>query len=287
MLPLSLNIRGHLLSLESPLVMGIVNVTPDSFFAPSRTTGEAELIARVRQMLSEGAHIIDIGACSTRPGSQPVEEAEEMRRLRWALAILGRMPEQPILSIDTFRADIAKMCVEEYGAHIVNDISGGDLDARMFPTVASLRVPYVLMHTRGTPADMQQHTHYTHLLPDILTHLAQRIDRLQQLAHTDIIVDPGFGFAKTLEQNYQLLAHLHLFRQLGLPILVGLSRKSMATRLLHITPDQALHATTALHAFALATGAVDILRVHDVRPAVQAVRIYQEIKAHSCCSDIG
>lgn len=280
MLPFSLNIRGTLLSLEQPLVMGIVNVTPDSFYAPSRTTDGATLAARIRQIIREGGSIVDIGACSTRPGSTPVDEAEEMKRLRWALTLISRMDEKPILSIDTFRASVAKMCVEEYGAHIINDISGGDLDSQMLPTVARLSVPYILMHTRGTPTTMQQQTRYEHLLPDILSHLSERIDRLRQLGAKDIIVDPGFGFAKSIEQNYELLSHLSLFRQLGLPILVGLSRKSMATKLLHITPEEALPATTALHAFALATGAVDILRVHDVLPAVQAVKIYSSLTSY-------
>lgn len=280
MLPFSLNIRGRLLTLEQPLVMGIVNVTPDSFYAPSRTMNEAALTARIRQIMSEGGSIVDVGACSTRPGSMPVGEAEEMQRLRWALSIISRMDETPILSVDTFRAGVAKMCVEEFGVSIINDISGGDLDAQMLPTVARLGVPYVLMHTRGNPVTMQQQTHYEHLLPDILSHLSERIDRFRQFGGKDIIVDPGFGFAKTLEQNYQLLANLSLFRRLELPILVGLSRKSMATKLLHITPDEALPATTALHAFALATGAVDILRVHDVLPAVQAVKIYSSLTSY-------
>ena len=276
----TLNLRGHLLSLATPQVMGILNVTPDSFYAASRRQTEEEVCERVRQILAEGGTIVDIGACSTRPGSDSVDESQEMLRLRSALAAISGMEERPILSVDTFRANVAKMCVEEYGVAMVNDISGGDLDPDMFPTVARLGVPYVLMHTRGNAADMQQLTHYDDLLPEILRHLAERVQRLRDLGHKDIIIDPGFGFAKTLEQNYELLARLPLLRQLELPILVGVSRKSMVQKVLNVPVEEALNGTTALHAFCLAMGSVDILRVHDVKEAVQAVRLWQAAKPY-------
>ena len=276
----TLNLRGRLLSLATPQVMGILNVTPDSFYAASRQQTADAVAARVRQILAEGGTIVDIGACSTRPGSDSVDEVQEMLRLRSALTTISCMEERPILSVDTFRANVAKMCVEEYGVAMVNDISGGDLDPDMFPTVARLGVPYVLMHTRGNAADMQQLTHYDDLLPDLLRHLAERIQRLRDLGQKDIIIDPGFGFAKTLEQNYELLARLPLLRQLELPILVGVSRKSMVQKVLNISAEGALNGTTALHAFCLAMGSVDILRVHDVREAVQAVRLWQAAKPY-------
>ena len=260
--------------------MGILNVTPDSFYAASRRQTEEEVCERVRQILAEGGTIVDIGACSTRPGSDSVDESQEMLRLRSALTAISGMEERPILSVDTFRASVAKMCVEEYGVAMVNDISGGDLDPDMFPTVARLGVPYVLMHTRGNAADMQQLTHYDDLLPEILRHLAERVQRLRDLGHKDIIIDPGFGFAKTLEQNYELLARLPLLRQLELPILVGVSRKSMVQKVLDLPAEEALNGTTALHAFCLAMGSADILRVHDVKEAVQAVRLWQAAKPY-------
>lgn len=274
----TLNVHGHLLSLQTPQVMGIVNVTPDSFYAPSRAQEAEAIVRRVGAILSEGGTMVDVGACSTRPGSTPVDEREEMARLRMALcAIRAAFPQVP-LSVDTFRADVARMCVEEFGADIINDISGGDLDPGMFPTVARLGVPYVLMHTRSTPADMQQHTDYAHLLPDILRHLAERVQRLRALGQKDIVIDPGFGFAKTLQQNYELLAGLPQLRVLGLPILVGVSRKRMVQQVLGVSATEALHGTTALHAICLCQGAADILRVHDVRPAVEAVRIWQAVQ---------
>lgn len=276
----TLNIRGRLLSLQTPLVMGIVNVTPDSFYAPSRVQGAEAVVRRVGEVLAEGGSLVDVGACSTRPGSASVDEREEMSRLRPALsAIRGAFPDV-VLSIDTFRASVAKMCVEEYGADIINDISGGDLDPAMFATVAHLGVPYVLMHTRATPADMQRHTDYTHLLPEILCHLAERIQRLRSLGQKDIIIDPGFGFAKTLQQNYELLAQLPLLRLLELPILIGVSRKSMVQQVLGVSADEALCGTTVLHAICLRQGTADILRVHDVKPAVEAVRIWQAVQPY-------
>lgn len=271
-----MNAGGRLLSFEQPRVMGILNVTPDSFYAASRTAGPDEIARRARQMADEGADLIDVGAYSSRPGADDVSAEEEMDRLRRALTVVRReCPDIPI-SVDTFRADVARMCVEECGADIINDISGGQLDKNMFRTMAHLKVPYVMMHMRGTPADMQQHTGYEHLEREVMLYFAQRVRHLHDLGVRDVILDPGFGFAKTLEQNYELLQHLDDLQVFGLPVLVGLSRKSMVYKLLGVTPEEALNGTTALHMAALERGA-DILRVHDVKAAVQVVKLHQAL----------
>ncbi len=269
----SLNCRGQLLSLDVPKVMGILNATPDSFFAGSRKQTETEIALRVQQILEEGGDIIDVGAYSTRPGATEVTAEEEWERLVMALNIVRRETDSALLSIDTFRADIAKRCVEEFGVSIINDISGGDADAQMFDTVAQLRVPYVLMHCQGTPQTMQQAPHYNNVTAEVITDLSRKVRQLRERGVTDIIIDPGFGFGKTLEHNYTLLRQLEDFRIFNLPLLVGISRKSMITRLLGITADEALNGTTALHAFSLMKGA-NILRVHDVKEAVQVVKLY-------------
>lgn len=271
-----MNAGGRLLSFEQPRVMGILNVTPDSFYAASRTDGPDEIARRARQMADEGADLIDVGAYSSRPGADDVSAEEEMDRLRRALTVVRReCPDMPI-SVDTFRADVARMCVEECGAEMINDISGGQLDKNMFRTVVHLKVPYVMMHMRGTPADMQQHTGYEHLEREVMLYFAQRVRHLHDLGVRDVILDPGFGFAKTLEQNYELLQHLDDLQVFGLPVLVGLSRKSMVYKLLGVTPEEALNGTTALHMAALERGA-DILRVHDVKAAVQVVKLHQAL----------
>jgi dihydropteroate synthase len=269
----SLNCRGQLLSLDVPKVMGILNATPDSFFAGSRKQTETEIALRVQQILEEGGDIIDVGAYSTRPGATEVTAEEEWERLVTALNIVRRETDTALLSIDTFRADIAKRCVEEFGVSIINDISGGDADEQMFDTVAQLRVPYVLMHCQGTPQTMQQAPHYNNVTAEVITDLSRKVRQLRERGVTDIIIDPGFGFGKTLEHNYTLLRQLEDFRIFNLPLLVGISRKSMITRLLGITADEALNGTTALHAFSLMKGA-NILRVHDVKEAVQVVKLY-------------
>lgn len=269
----SLNCRGQLLSLDVPKVMGILNATPDSFFAGSRKQTETEIALRVQQILEEGGDIIDVGAYSTRPGATEVTAEEEWERLVMALNIVRRETDTALLSIDTFRADIAKRCVEEFGVSIINDISGGDADAQMFNTVAQLRVPYVLMHCQGTPQTMQQAPHYNNVTAEVITDLSRKVRQLRERGVTDIIIDPGFGFGKTLEHNYTLLRQLEDFRIFNLPLLVGISRKSMITRLLGITADESLNGTTALHAFSLMKGA-NILRVHDVKEAVQVVKLY-------------
>lgn len=268
----TLNIRGRLMDLSTPRVMGILNVTPDSFYAGSRTPGAEAVAARVRQIRDEGADFIDIGAYSSRPGAADVPAAEEMERLRMGLGVIAReAPEMPV-SVDTFRADVARMCVEEYGVSIINDIAGGQLDAAMFDTVARLGVPYVLMHMQGTPQTMQREPHYDDVVAEVFQTLARGAQRLHAMGAADVILDPGFGFGKTVAQNYDLLAHLDELVALGLPVLVGVSRKSMIWRLVGGGPEDALNGTTVIHAIALMKGA-SILRVHDVKAATEAVRI--------------
>ena len=270
----SLNCRGKLLTLDTPKVMGILNATPDSFFAGSRKQTEAEIALRVQQILAEGGDIIDVGAYSTRPGATEVSPQEEWERLAFALQIVRRESDTAIISVDTFRAEIAKRCVEELGVSIINDISGGDADSLMFDTVAALRVPYVLMHCQGTPQTMQEAPHYNNVTAEVITDLSRKVRQLRERGVADIIIDPGFGFGKTLEHNYTLLRQLDDFRIFELPLLVGVSRKSMITRSLGITADEALNGTTALNAFSLLKGA-NILRVHDVKAAVEVVKLYK------------
>lgn len=277
MAALTLNIRGELMSLEHPVVMGILNVTPDSFYAASRAEDESAIRLRIERILHEGGTMVDIGGCSTRPGSTEPTMEEEWQRLLPALEILKSHYPEVTVSVDTYRAEIAKRSVEDYGVAIVNDISGGMIDPKMFSTVASLHVPYILMHIKGTPATMQQHCDYDDLMEEILLYFAAKIRQLRQLGVNDIILDPGFGFAKTLDQNYKLMAHLLEFSTFRLPLLVGISRKSMITRLLGITAEESLNATTVLNTFALLGGA-DILRVHDVKAAVEAVKIIEELR---------
>ena len=268
----SLNLRGRLVTIDRPWVMGIINVTPDSFYSGSRVNDEGLLTERVRQMIADGADVIDVGACSTRPGSESVDAQGEMARLEWALAAIRREAPDVVVSVDTFRADVARRCVEEWGADIINDISGGTMDEAMFATVASLRVPYVLMHMRGTPETMAGLTDYDNVTAEVLEWMARRIDQLRQLGVADVIADPGFGFAKTLEQNYELLARLNAFHALDAPLLVGVSRKRMIYTPLQCTADEALNGTTVVNTIALEQGA-HILRVHDVKAAAQVVAI--------------
>ena len=263
----TLNCNGRLLSLSEPRVMGIVNVTPDSFFADSRQQTDDAVARRVEQVLAEGAAIVDVGACSTRPGGQPVSEDEEWKRLGMALAIVRRIAPESVVSIDTYRPQVARRAVEEYGADIINDVGGpltGDPTERsddMLRMVARLGVPYIYMSRKAT-------------IRDILLDFAQTVDTLRTMGQKDIVLDPGFGFGKTLQQNYQVLAQMERMAMVGMPLLVGLSRKSMIYRLLDTDPQGALNGTTALHAIALLKGA-SILRVHDVREAVETVRLVQ------------
>ena len=270
-IPYTFNISGQLLSLERPLVMGILNATTESFYEASQMhTGDA-VAERALTMLREGASIIDVGGCSTKPGLAPVSEEEEMRRLGMALAAIRKVAPEAIVSVDTFRASIAERCVRDFGVQIINDVSGGEADERMFATVADLQVPYVLTCNKGR---------WTELMYD----LAERINRLHLMGVNDVIVDPGFGFGKTLDDNYRLMAHLEELYLLECPLLVGVSRKSMIYKHLDINPAEALNGTTALHTMALMKGA-HILRVHDVKAAREAILITEKLKAVSESSE--
>lgn len=270
----TINVGGRLVSLDEPQVMGILNVTPDSFFATSRCRSEEEIRQRVCMMRREGATMVDIGAYSSRPGAEEVSVEEELRRLLPAVGIVREEWPDAIISVDTFRAEVARQAVEA-GADIINDISGGEMDKDMFRTVAELHVPYILMHMQGTPQDMQKAPHYDNLMCEVFRSLGERVEELHEMGVADVIVDPGFGFGKTMAQNYEMMARLGEFRLLGCPILVGISRKSMVYRLLDATPEESLNGTTALNTIALMNGA-SILRVHDVREAVEAIKIYRQ-----------
>lgn len=278
-IPYTINTNGKLMDLSTPQVMGILNITPDSFYAGSRVEDAAEITRRVTQIVTEGASIIDVGAYSSRPGADDVNPEEEMQRLRKGLGIIRGLYPEAVVSVDTFRADVARMCVEEYGVQIINDISGGALDKDMFATVAKLGVPYILMHMKGTPQTMQDQQHYDNVVREVMLYFAEKVQQLRDLGAKDIILDPGFGFAKTLEHNYQLMEHLEDLQLLELPVLVGVSRKSMIYRLLGSTPQEALNGTTVLNTAALMKGA-NILRVHDVREGVEAVKIIETMRNH-------
>ena len=270
----TINVGGRLVSVDEPQVMGILNVTPDSFFATSRCRSEEEIRQRVCQIRQEGATMVDIGAYSSRPGAEDVTEAEELRRLLPAIDIVREEWPESIISVDTFRAEVARRAVEA-GADIVNDISGGEMDSEMFSAVADMHVPYILMHMQGTPRDMQKAPHYDNLMCEVFRSLGERVELLHEMGVADVILDPGFGFGKTMEQNYEMMARLGEFRLLDCPILAGVSRKSMVYRLLDTTPEESLNGTTVLNTIALMNGA-SILRVHDVKEAVEAVKIYRQ-----------
>lgn len=275
--PLYINANGRLMDLSEPQVMGILNVTPDSFYAGSRGVTERYILDRLHQIADEGASIIDIGAYSSRPEAEDVSVKEEMKRLRTGLEIIRQHRPDAVVSVDTFRADVARMCVEEYGVAMVNDISAGQMDKEMFTTIARLGVPYIIMHMQGTPQDMQTSPHYDNLLKEVFYYFSEKVQRLRDLGVKDIIIDPGFGFGKTLEHNYTLMNHLEEFHLFEVPLLVGISRKSMIYKLLGSTPEEALNGTTALNTIALLKGA-HILRVHDVKAATEAVRIVEKMK---------
>jgi len=271
----SLNIRGKIVDLTTPLVMGILNVTTDSFFDESRAITETEIADRAGKMLEEGAAIIDIGGYSTRPGAKHIDIEEETDNILAALQTLNKYYPELIISVDTFRSKVAEQAVKG-GSGIVNDVSGGNLDADMFDVVAKLRVPYILMHMRGEPQTMNKLTAYNHLIIDILRDLQTKISSLNAKGVTDIIVDPGFGFAKNIAQNFELLKKMSEFQLLGYPVLAGLSRKSTIYKTLGITPGEALNGTTVLNTLALQHGA-SILRVHDVKAAVEAVKLWSAV----------
>lgn len=272
----TINIKGKLMEFSTPKVMGILNVTPDSFFSDSRKQTEEAIRKQVYQMKEDGVDIIDIGAYSSRPSAVHISEEEELSRLNQALPVLFDTFPEAIVSIDTFRSSIAKYCVEKYGVAIVNDISAGNLDKNMFDVIADLNVPYIIMHMQGTPQTMMKQTVYNNLRQDIFLYFSEIINRLHLKGINDIIVDPGFGFSKTTGQNYLLLNHLEDFRIFGLPILIGVSRKTMIRSILNCSTEESLNGTTVLNTLALMKGA-NILRVHDVKEAVQAVRLINEL----------
>lgn len=272
----TLRLQGSLYSLDQPKVMGVLNFSPDSFFEGSRiATDEKSVLKKVEKMLEEGADILDVGGYSSRPHAEHIPVEEEIRRVVPAIAAIKKTFGEVIISIDTFRAAVAKAAVE-MGAAMVNDISAGSLDESMLPTVAKLGVPYLAMHMRGNPQTMQEQTEYEDLIPDILNYFASKIEQFQKFGIKDILVDPGFGFAKTREQNFDLLRNLRSFRQLGFPVVVGVSRKSMIYKTLNLSPSEALNGTTALHMYALVQGA-QILRVHDVKEAKETIQLFQQL----------
>ncbi len=272
----TLNIKGRLFVADRPQIMGIINVTPDSFYSGSRTLLEADIRSRVERMLEEGVDIVDIGAYSSRPGAADVSPSEEMTRLETGMKIIRSLNAEIPVSVDTFRAEVAREAVCNMGADIVNDISGGDLDNAMWETVAELNTPYILMHMRGTPSDMQNFTDYADVTADVIADLSRKLRQLRLMGVADVIVDPGFGFSKTLEQNFEMLRNLEVFTAaLDAPLLAGMSRKSMIYKLLGTTPAEALNGTTVLNTMALERG-TSILRVHDVKAAVEALKLYME-----------
>ena len=271
-----INTAGKLFDLSKPKVMGIINVTDDSFYSRSRYTGEQEITEAAGRMLEEGADLLDIGGCSTRPGAQEVPEAIEKERVCKAVSlILGRFPGT-VISVDTYRASVAEAAVTGSGASIINDISGGEMDPEMFPLVARLNVPYIMMHMQGTPRTMQLNPQYNDVVADIIFWFGQRISRLREAGVKDIILDPGFGFGKNADHNFEMLRRLSEFRVAGLPVMAGLSRKSMIWRTLNISPDEALTGTAALNMAALINGA-SLLRVHDVREAREVITLFEKI----------
>lgn len=278
--PLTINIRGRLMDFSRPKVMGIINVTPDSFYSQSRTFSQDAIARRLDGMLAEEADIIDIGGYSTRPGADPVSPEEEYSRLALALETVRKRHPETVVSVDTFRAEVARRCVEDWQADIINDIGGGTLDPEMWPTVADLKVPYILMHMRGTPQTMQSMTDYEDVAADVISDLAHKAARLHALGVADVIIDPGYGFAKTIDQNYRLLAAIPEFRKMRMPVLVGISHKTMIWRPLGITPEESTLPTVALDAMALQLGA-DIVRVHEVLPAVQTVEMLGLLRRNS------
>ena len=278
----TLSLNGQLLDLSTPRVMGILNVTPDSFYSSSRKQSEQEIISRIEEIVQEGGDFIDVGAYSSRPDATHISQEEEMERLKKGLTLIQKVAPHIPVSVDTFRAEIARICVEEYGAALINDISAGEMDANMFDTISRLKVPYIMMHMQGTPQNMQQAPHYDHLIQEILVYFSKKKAQLQAAGLKDIIIDPGFGFGKTVQHNYELLHHMDDLHILECPILVGVSRKSMIYKVLNTDPQQALNGTSVLHTIALLKGA-HILRVHDVKECTEVIKL---IKEYNQCSSI-
>lgn len=273
---------GRIIDLSTPKVMGIINLTPDSFYQAAGRNHELpslkQLLKEAEKQLSEGAYFLDLGGYSSRPGAEHVSEQEEAKRVLPAIKALHKEFPEALLSIDTFRAAIAKQAIAE-GAHLINDISAGQLDEQMFETIAQLQVPYILMHLKGTPQTMQSLANYTDVVAEVLDYFSEKINQLKQLGATQLIIDPGFGFAKTIEHNYEVLNRFQELHHLGLPVLAGVSRKSMIYKPLNSTPAEALNGTTVLHTIALQKGA-HILRVHDVKPAVEAIKLVRKLQGH-------
>ncbi|SFW25826.1 dihydropteroate synthase [Sinomicrobium oceani] len=275
--PITINCRGKLIDLSTPRVMGILNITPDSFYDGGQYKDRDDILRRTEKMLNAGADFIDIGAYSSRPGAAHISEDQELRRIVPVVAMLVREFPEILISTDTFRANVARACVEE-GAAMINDISAGNLDDQMIPAVAGLQVPYIMMHMKGTPQNMQQAPQYTDITREVIYYFSEKIAEARNSGINDIIIDPGFGFAKTLEHNYELMNKLELLHRLGLPVLTGISRKSMVYKLLGITPPEALNGTSSLNTVALLKG-THILRVHDVKEAVECVKIVTSLRA--------
>ena len=272
--PFSLNLKGELIEVTRPQVMGILNVTPDSFYSDSRSFDAEAISRRIDEMVSEGVDIIDLGAYSSRPGADEVTPQQEMQRLEMGMEILCKKAVSVPIYIDTFRAEVAEFAIKTLGADIINDISAALLDENMISTVAQLKVPYIAMHMRGNPSTMSQLTHYDNVTAEVMRELSERINRLTLAGVNDIIIDPGFGFAKTTEQNFELLRNIELLHELDYPLLVGVSRKSMIYKSLNITASEALNGTTVINTLALQAGAA-ILRVHDVKAAHEAIKLIQ------------
>ncbi len=271
----TINCRGKLIDFSTPQVMGIINVTPDSFFDGGKYNSESGILQRAESLLNEGASILDVGAMSTRPKSELIAESEELERLIPAVKLLRKHHPEVVISVDTFRASIAKAAVEA-GVDMINDISGGTLDSSMFSTIAQLQVPYILMHIQGTPQTMQDNPQYKNVTREVLSDLSKKAHELKLLGVHDVIIDPGFGFGKSVEHNFELLRNLSQFQVLGLPILVGLSRKNMINRTLQTKPENALNGTTALNMVALQHGAA-ILRVHDAKEAMDCIKLHRAL----------
>ncbi len=273
---MTINCKGNLIDLLSPKVMGILNVTPDSFFDGGKYKNESDIISQTEKMLLEGATFIDVGAYSSRPGATHISEEEELQRIIPVIDLLIKKFPEIIISVDTFRSKIAKETIE-IGAAIINDISGGKMDKNMFKTIANLQVPYILMHMLGTPQNMQKNPIYKDITQELISFFAEQIHKLHQLKLNDIIIDVGFGFGKTIEHNFEILKNLSLFKNLDAPILAGISRKSMLYKTLDITAKEALNATTSANTIALLNGA-NILRVHDVKEAIQTIKIVEQLQ---------
>jgi dihydropteroate synthase len=274
---MTINCKGQLIDLTTPKVMGILNVTPNSFFDGGKYKTESETVSQVEKILDEGATFIDIGGYSSKPNAEFVSESEELQRIVPIVQLILKHFPATLISIDTFRSEVAKVCIEN-GAAIINDISAGNLDTKMLETIAKYNVPYIMMHLRGTPKTMQTMTHYENIVKEILFYFSEKVAKARSYGINDLIIDPGFGFAKTLEQNYEVLQKLELFEILELPLLAGFSRKSMIYKTLQTSADEALNGTTVLNTVALSKGA-KILRVHDVKEAMECVTLFNKMNA--------